>query len=114
MPAQDRVRRDQAMAAQPSGQAPNERGEHGPVRPLQAGSGVGAAEHGDLVSQHEQFDVLGGGRAAQQHDQSEHVLEDQVQEPQRHGGDHAGYQRSPITAGQRHVQHSGTPQAASF
>jgi hypothetical protein len=30
------------------------------------------------MSQHEQFDVLGGGRAAQQHDQSEHVL-DQVQ-----------------------------------
>jgi hypothetical protein len=27
-----------------------------------------------------------------------------AQEPQRHGGDHAGYQRSPITAGQRHVQ----------
>jgi hypothetical protein len=84
MPAQDRVRPDQTTAAQRSGQPPNERGEHCPVRPLQAGSGVGAAEHGDLVSQHEQFDVLGGGRAAQQQDQSEHVLEDQVQEPHRH------------------------------
>ena len=37
MPAQDRVRRDPAMAAQRSGQPPNERGEHGPVRPLSGG-----------------------------------------------------------------------------
>ena len=69
------------MAAQRSGQPPNERGQHGAIRPLQAGSGVGAAEHGDLVSQHEQLDVLGRGRAAQQQDQSERVLGDQVQEP---------------------------------
>ena len=89
MPAQDRVRGDQAMATQRSGQPPDERGEHGPVCPVQAGSGVGAAEHGDLVPQHEQLDVLGGGRAAQQQDQSEHLLEDQIQQPQRHGGDHA-------------------------
>ena len=37
-------------------------GEHGPVRPVQAWSGAGAAQDGDLVPQHEQFDVLGGGR----------------------------------------------------
>ena len=89
MPAQDGVRGDQAMATQCSRQPPDERGEHGPVRPLQAGSGVGAAQHGDLVSQHEELDVLGGGRATQQQDQPEQVLEDQVQQPQRHGGDHA-------------------------
>jgi hypothetical protein len=90
MPAQDRVRGDQAMAAQCSGQPPNEGGEHGPVRPVQAWSRIGAAKHGDLVPQHEELDVLGGGRADQQQDQSEHVPEDQVQEPQRHCGDHAG------------------------
>jgi hypothetical protein len=61
MPAQDRVRGDQAMAAQCSGQPPDERGEHGPVRPVQPWSWVGAAEHGDLVAQHDQFNVLGGG-----------------------------------------------------
>ena len=38
MPAQDRVRGDQAMATQCSGQPPHERGEHGPVRPVQARS----------------------------------------------------------------------------
>ena len=89
MPAQDRVRGDQAMATQRSGQPPDEGGEHGPVCPVQAWSWVGAAEHGDLVPQHEELDVLGGGRAAQQQDQSEHLPEDQIQQPQRHGGDHA-------------------------
>ena len=75
-----------------------ERGEDGPVRPVQAWSGVGAAQHGDLVPQHEQLDVLGGGRAAQQQDQPEHLLEDQIQQPQRHGGDHA---RPPKAADHR-------------
>ena len=89
MPAQDRVRGDQAMATQRSGQPPDEGGEHGPVRPVQAWSWVGAAQHGDLVAQHEELDVLGGGRAAHQQDQSEHLPEDQVQQPQRHAGDHA-------------------------
>ena len=89
MPAQDGARGDQAMATQCSGQPPDEGGEDGPVRPVQAWSGVGAAEHGDLMPQHEELDVLGGGRAAHQQDQSEHLLEDQIQQPQRHGGDHA-------------------------
>ena len=89
MPAQDRVRGDQAMATQRSGQPLDERGEHGPVCPVQAGSGVRATEHGDLVPEDEQLDVLGGGRAADEQEQSEHVKEDQVQQPQRHDGDHA-------------------------
>jgi hypothetical protein len=77
------------LAAQCSGQPPDERGEHGPVGPVQAGSGVGAAEYGEFVAQHKQLDVLGGGRATQQQEQPEQVLEDQVQQAQRHGGDHA-------------------------
>ena len=86
MPAQDRVRGDQAMATQCSGQPPDEGGEHGPVRPVHARSWVGAAQDGDLVAQHEELDVLGGGRAAHQQDQPEHLPEDQVQQPQRHVG----------------------------
>jgi hypothetical protein len=66
MPAQDRVRGDQAMATQRSGQPPHERGEHGPVGPVHARSWVGAAQDGDLVAQHEELDVLRGGRAAHQ------------------------------------------------
>ena len=82
MPAQDGARGDQAMATQRSRQPPDERGEHGPVRPLQAGSEGGVAQHRDLVPQHEELDVLDGGRAAHQQDQAEHLREDQVQQPQ--------------------------------
>ena len=46
------------------GQPPDQGREHGPVRPIQAWSRVGAVEHRDLMSQDEEFDVLDGGRAA--------------------------------------------------
>ena len=38
------------------------------------------------MAQHEELDILGGGRATQQQDQPEQLPEDQVQEPQRHVG----------------------------
>ena len=66
MPAQDRVRRDQTIGPQCSGQPSDECGEDGSVRPLKAWSRVAAPEHGDLVPEHEELDVLRGGRAAQQ------------------------------------------------
>src|SRR3954471_3902749 len=78
MPAQDRVRGDQAMATQRSGQPCDEGGEHGPVRPVQARSWVGATQDGDLLAQHEELDVLGGGRTAHQQDQPKYLPEDQV------------------------------------
>jgi hypothetical protein len=34
---------------------------------------VGAAQDGDLVAQHEELDVFGGGRATRQQDQPEHL-----------------------------------------
>jgi hypothetical protein len=43
-------------------------------------------------------------------DQSEHLAKDQIQQPQRHGGDHPGALAAPITAGQRQVRRSGTRQ----
>jgi hypothetical protein len=66
MPAQERVWGDHAVAPQCAGQPPHERSEHRPVRPVQAWSWVGAAQHGDLVAQHQELDVLGPGRAAHQ------------------------------------------------
>jgi len=84
MPAQDRVRGDQAVAAQCAGQLLHEGCEHGSVGPVHAWSWVGAAQDGDLVAQHEELDVLRGGRAAHQHNQSEHLAEDQVQHAQGH------------------------------
>ncbi len=38
-----------------------------------AWSRVGAAEHRDLVPQHEELDVLGRGRAPHQQDKSQHI-----------------------------------------
>ena len=50
MPAQDRVRGDQAVATQRPGQSPHEGSEHGPVRPVEAPPRVGAAQDGDFVA----------------------------------------------------------------
>jgi hypothetical protein len=96
------------MGPQWSRQQPHERGEHGPVRPLEPRSRVGAAQDGDFVAQHEELDVLGGGRAAQQQNQPEHLHEDQVQQPQRHVGI-MSHRRSPLVSDPGPT--SGTPQA---
>jgi len=74
-----RFRGDQAMATQCAGQPPDQRGEHSPVRPVQARPRVGAMQDGDLMPQHEELNVLNGGRAAHQQDQSEHLPKDQIQ-----------------------------------
>jgi len=50
MPAHDRVRGDQAMTTQCSGQPPHEGGEHGLVGPVQAWPWVGATQDGDFVA----------------------------------------------------------------
>jgi len=107
MPAQDRVRGDHAVATQCAGQPPDELGEHGPVRPVQARTWVGAAQDRNLVAQHEELDVFSGGRATRQQDQPEHQPEDQVQQPQRHAGIMSD-QRSPMVSDPGPT--SGTPQ----
>jgi hypothetical protein len=91
MPAQHPVRGDQAMATSCSGQPRDEGGEDRSVRTAHAWSRVGAAEYRHFVPQHEEFNVLGGGRATQQQDQPEHLAEDQIPQPQRQwrGGDRA-------------------------
>jgi len=108
MPAQDRIRSDQKMGSERSGQPPHERGEHGPVRPVHTWSGVGAAQDGDFVAQDEELDVLGGGRATRQQDQPEHLPEEQVEQPQRHVGIMSD-RRSPLVSNPAPT--SGTPHA---
>jgi hypothetical protein len=97
MPTQDRVRCDQAMATQCAWQPRDEGGEHGPVRPVQPRAWVGATQDGDLVAQHEELDILGGGRTAHQQDQPKHLPEDQVRQPQRHSGIMSD-RRSPLVS----------------
>jgi hypothetical protein len=45
---------------------PDQRSQHGPVGPVQPGPGIGAAQHGDLVPQHQQLNVFENPRAAEQ------------------------------------------------
>ena len=58
VPSQHGARRDQAMCPQVPGQQPNQRGEHGTLSPVQSGLGFGAAQHGNLVAQDKQLDIL--------------------------------------------------------
>jgi hypothetical protein len=84
---------------QRTGQPPHQGGEDRSIRPVHAWTGVGAAQDGDFVPQHEELDVFSGGLAAYQQDQSEHLPEDQVQQPQRHAGIMSDRQ-SPLVATQ--------------
>jgi len=61
VPPEHGAGRDQPVQSQPSRQEPDQRGEHGAVSPVQPGPRSGAAQHGDLVPQHQQLGVLGGG-----------------------------------------------------
>jgi hypothetical protein len=60
VPAQDGTGGYQPVHPQPSGQEPDERGEDCSVCPVQPWLRVAPAQHGDLMSQHEQHGVLGG------------------------------------------------------
>src|SRR5205823_2119754 len=68
-----------------SGQQPNQRGQDRPVGPVQPRPGVAPPQYRDLVPQHQQFGILGGGVASQQHQSADQPDEDQVEQPQRHG-----------------------------
>jgi hypothetical protein len=59
--------------------------EHGAVEPGQPWSGVVAAQHGDLVMQHQDLDVLGGISAGEQRQPAQHAGEHQVRESEGHG-----------------------------
>ena len=59
MPPEHGAGCDQPVHPQPSGQEADQRGEHRAVRPVQSWPWMGAAQHGDLVPQHQQLDVLG-------------------------------------------------------
>ena len=60
MPAQDGAGGDQPVPPQPDRRKPDQRSEDRPVGPVEPGPRMCAAQHGDLVPQHEQLGVLGG------------------------------------------------------
>jgi hypothetical protein len=59
VPAQDGTWGDQPVHPQPWRQQPDQRCEDRAVGPVEPGPGMRPAQHGDLVTQHEQLGVLG-------------------------------------------------------
>ena len=84
-PARACSRSDQPVRPQLSRQEPDQDGEDRTVGPVQAGPGMGAARHGDLVPRHQQFRVLGRRRTAEQHKPAADPDEDQVEQAKGHG-----------------------------
>jgi hypothetical protein len=83
--AQHGAGRDHPVHPQTLGQEPDQGGEDGAVGPVQARPGMGAAQHGDFVPQHEQFRVLGRRRTAGQDQPAAEPDEDQVRQAKGHG-----------------------------
>jgi len=69
----------------PCRQEPDQRGEDRRVGPVERWPGIGAAQHGDLVPQHEQLGVLGGRRPAEQNQPAAEPDEDEIEQAQGHG-----------------------------
>jgi hypothetical protein len=84
VPLQDGAWGDQPVHPQASRQEPDQRGEDRAVGPVQPRPGTGAAQHGNFVPQHEQFDVLRRGRPDEQDQPATEPDEDQVKQTERH------------------------------
>jgi hypothetical protein len=76
------------------------------IRSIQAGLGVDFARHGDVVTHHQELNVLRRRRAGEQQQQVHQLKKDQVKETQRHGSrsalaaeytDHPGHRRRPTS-----------------
>ncbi len=75
------------MCPQLCWQEPDEGREDGAVGSVEPGPRLGAAQHGDLMSQHEQLGVLGGSWPAEQDQPAAEPDEDEV-ERRRDTDDH--------------------------
>jgi hypothetical protein len=84
MPAQQRLGPDGQPVPARARQQPGESGQHRTVSPVQSGSGHLPAEHRNLVPQHQQLRVVGRRGPCQQHQPSQQVAEDQIEQSKRH------------------------------
>jgi hypothetical protein len=84
VPAKDRLRRDEKRRPPLPGDQLRQRGDEGPVRPPEAGTGDLAAQYGELVAQHEDFGVLGDGVHPVDPAQLQDVSDEAVEEAERH------------------------------
>jgi hypothetical protein len=80
MPTQQRVGLHQEAGPAGSREDAADRGEQRPIGRLQLGTWDLSAQDGELVAQHEDFQVLGGLATSQQHEQLDRAAERQVGE----------------------------------
>ena len=86
MPAEDRLRRDEERSPALSGHEAGQEGDEGTVGPGEAGTGDLAAEHGQLVAEHEDLGILGRGIRPVDANDLEDASDETVEEGQGHGG----------------------------
>jgi hypothetical protein len=80
MPAQQRGRLDEQAPPGWTGQQLRQPSQHRPVSPVDPGSGYLPAEHRDLVTEQQQFHVVGRRAPRQQHQPSQQVAEAQIEQ----------------------------------
>jgi hypothetical protein len=79
MPAQDRVGSDEEDRPAVTAEHTRERSEDRSVVGFEARPRNLAVQHGELMAQHEDFDILGTLTAAMQHQQVDHKSDDTVE-----------------------------------
>ena len=85
VPPEHRAGGDQPVGSQLGWQEPDQRGEDRAVGPVQPGPRIRAAQHGDLMAQHEPLRVVGGRRTTEQHEPAADPDEDQIEQTEGHG-----------------------------
>ena len=84
-PAQQRAGSHGPPRPRPCRHDPRQRGEHGPVSPGHARSGVGPAQHGHLVPQRQYLHILSRRGARQQREPGQHGHQQPVSQRDTHG-----------------------------
>ena len=71
VPGEQCAGRHDAVQPEVSGQQPRERGDHGPIRPVQLRTSALTAQHSDLVPQYQDLHLFGGVAAGEQRQPAE-------------------------------------------
>ena len=93
VPAQDRGRGNEQAEAAGHGEQSGERGDQGAVGPAEPRLSGAAAEHGELVTQDQDLDLLAGVGSGTEYEPAQERGEHLVDEPRRHCGIMPGLRR---------------------
>jgi hypothetical protein len=87
VPAQQRLGLDEEAGPAGPGRHPADRGQQRPVSGLQPGTWGLPPQHGQLMAEDEELQVLGGVAAGEQHEQLDGATQRNVGEFREHQGD---------------------------